>query len=97
MFGDTLSSLAVGPILFAVGTSVSAAAIVFSDDFDGGQSTAPGVTAVWSGVTTTEAVQDFDTVGFADDFLRNTTGGVHWNCRPNDNAHTNRASTARFD
>ena len=77
MVGDTLSSLAVGPILFAVGTSVSAAAIVFSDDFDGGQSTAPGVTAAWSGVTSTENVLGYSAVtGFSGNFLRNTTGGV---------------------
>jgi hypothetical protein len=49
--------------------------LAFFDDFDGAQSAYPGVTAVWSGVTTLEPVQGFAGLGtssqFGGSFLRN--------------------------
>lgn len=53
---------------------------VFFDDFDGGQSVLSGVTAGWSGVTTTESVQGYAGIGtgantFSGNFLRNTAAG----------------------
>ena len=72
--------------LFTVFSTISLSScwgdlIVLSDDFDGGQSTLGGVSAVLSGVTTTESVQNYSGIGtgsnvFSGDFLRNRTGGV---------------------
>lgn len=56
------------------------AGTVYFNDFDGGLTVAPGVSAVLSGVTTTEGVQGYSGVvspgnQFSGDFLRNTSAG----------------------
>ena len=61
--------------------SHSAATLVFSDDFDTGPTISGGVTASYSGVTTTAAVGGYAGVGsgsnqFGGNFLHNATGGV---------------------
>ena len=72
-------------LLLLVGLLPTAAAradfVVFSDDFDGGQSSSFGVNGSLSGVTTTESVQGYAGLGngsnqFGGDFLRNATGGL---------------------
>ena len=61
--------------------SDSQANLVFSSNFDGVQTTAGGVGAIWSGVTTLEPVQLYDGLGpagnqFGGMFLVNSTGGL---------------------
>ena len=53
--------------------------IVFSDDFDGGQTTSVGVSAAYSGITNTVSVDGYDAAtsgAFSGNFLHNITGGV---------------------
>jgi hypothetical protein len=47
---------------------------VYSNDFDGSETFASGVSGALSGVTTTESVQGYSAVGFNGDMLRNDTG-----------------------
>ena len=71
-------------IALALGTLSPAQAVqitAFHDDFDGGKTVLPGVTATWSGVTNTEPVQGYSGIGtgsnvFGGDFLRNTTSNI---------------------
>ncbi|NIM95719.1 MAG: hypothetical protein GTO18_18620, partial [Anaerolineales bacterium] len=53
---------------------------IYFNDFDGGLTVAPKVTATLGGVTSTESVQGYDGIGslgnsFGGIFLRNTSGG----------------------
>lgn len=64
----TLTTLA---LLATAAASQAATVTLFSDDFDGGQTTAAGVTAAWSGVTTTTAGGALP--GFSGNFLWNTS------------------------
>lgn len=62
----TLTTLA---LLATAAASQAATVTLFSDDFDGGQTTAAGVTAAWSGMTTTG--NGGAMVGFSGNFLWN--------------------------
>ena len=67
-------------VMFTSPTNANSASLVYYNDFDGGLIVAPGVTDTLSGITTTESVQGYEGIGtgnntFADNFLRNTTGG----------------------
>ena len=75
-----LKFLAISFVLLGLTATESNAIVVFSDDFDGGQTTSPGVSAAYSGITTTESVQNYAGLGpsgnqFGGSFLRNVTGG----------------------
>jgi hypothetical protein len=57
------------------------ASIVLFDDFDGGLTVAPGVSAIYSGYVSLEGVQGYAGLGpsgnqFGGSFLRNPTGGI---------------------
>jgi Ca2+-binding RTX toxin-like protein len=59
----------------AVENLALASTIAYRNDFDGNLTLGPGVGGSLSGVTTTESVQGYSTLGFSGDFLRNTSGG----------------------
>lgn len=62
-------SLITLALLAGAAASQAATVTLFSDNFDGGQTTAAGVTAAWSGVTTTGSGGAM--VGFGGNFLWN--------------------------
>jgi len=73
-------SIAFAFAVFTPSQSVNAGLIVYTNDFDGGESLSGGATGGLSGITTTESVQGFSGLGnggnlFGGQFLRNKSTG----------------------
>ena len=72
----TFLSLTFALSLFAGVANTSYASLIYSNDFDGGESFATGISGGFSGVVTTESVQGFGALAeFGGSFIRNTLDG----------------------